>query len=132
MGDSTLLWRVFHPVQRGVEVKILVPGKKSDHALTRSSSRRLYGVLLKAGAQIHEYQPGMIHAKILTNFDNRSFGLNDEVNLAARDPELAARLTQDFVADLAESIQITLESWKHRSVFERLNEALGWVLQRQQ
>lgn len=143
LPDSSLAKELVRAVQRGVEVRILVPGKKSDHALTRSSSRRLYGVLLKAGAQIHEYQPGMIHAKILivdnlwsvagsTNFDNRSFGLNDEVNLAARDPEFAARLTQDFAADLAESRQITLESWKRRSVFERLNEALGWVLQRQQ
>ena len=143
LPDSSLAKELVRAVQRGVEVKILVPGKKSDHALTRSSSRRLYGPLLKAGAQIHEYQPGMIHAKILivdglwsvagsTNFDNRSFGLNDEVNLVARDPEFAAGLTQDFAADLAESKQITLESWKHRSIFERLNEALGWVLQRQQ
>ena len=67
-----------------------------------------------------------------TNFDNRSFGLNDEVNVAARDPELAARLTQDFAADLAESKQMSLESWRHRSILERLNEVLGWALERQQ
>ena len=143
LPDYSLVKELVRAVQRGVEVKIIVPGKKSDHALTRSSSRRLYGELLKTGAEIYEYQPSMIHAKILivdelwgvagsTNFDNRSFGLHDEVNLAARDPEFAARLAQDFAADLAESKRITLESWKRRSIFERLNEALGWVLQRQQ
>ena len=143
LPDSSLVKELVRAVQRGVELKIIVPGKKSDHALTRSSSRRLYGELLKAGAQIHEYQPSMIHAKILivddlwsiagsTNFDNRSFGLNDEVNVAARDPELAARLTQDFAADLAESKQMSLESWRHRSILERLNEVLGWALERQQ
>ena len=143
LPDSSLLNELIRAVQRGVTVKVIVPGKKSDHGLTRSSSRRLYGSLLKAGAQIYEYQPSMIHAKVLildglwsvtgsTNFDNRSFGLNDEVNLAACDPEFAARLIHDFTNDLAESEQIMLESWQQRSVFERLNEILGWVLQRQQ
>ena len=95
--------------ERGVELKIIVPGKHSDHLLTRRSSRRLYGDLLKHGAQIYEYQPSMIHTKSLvvdgvwsvvgsTNFDPRSFGMNDEINLAAQDEELAARLEQDFQA----------------------------------
>jgi cardiolipin synthase len=67
-----------------------------------------------------------------TNFDNRSFGLNDEVNLAARDPELAGRLEQDFTADLAQSQEITLKEWSRRPLWERLNETLGRVLERQQ
>jgi cardiolipin synthase len=128
---------------RGVEVKLLVPGKRSDHLLTRSSSRFGYGKLLRAGAAIFEYQPAMIHAKILlidqlwgvvgsTNFDNRSFGLNDEVNLAVRDIDFVARLESDFARDLAESERITYEKWRRRSVFERAPELLGWVLERQQ
>ena len=79
--------------ERGVAVKIITPGQHSDHLLTRRSSRRLYGPLLKAGAKIYEYEPTMIHTKVLvvdgiwsvvgsTNFDHRSFGINDEVNLA--------------------------------------------------
>ncbi len=122
---------------------VLVPGKRSDHMLTRSSSRHAYGKLLKAGASIHEYEPSMIHAKILlidgiwgvvgsTNFDNRSFGINDEVNLAARDPEFTQRLQQDFANDLAHSRKVTYQEWKRRPVLERAPELLGWVLERQQ
>ena len=117
--------------------------KHSDHMLTRSSSRRLFGELLQAGARIYEYEQAMIHAKILmidglwsvvgtTNFDNRSFGLNDEINLAARDEELTARINEDFARDLSESREVSYEEWRHRSVFERMHEILGWVLERQQ
>ena len=85
----------------------------------------------------------MIHAKILlidgiwgvvgsTNFDNRSFGINDEVNLAARDPEFTQRLQQDFANDLAHSRKVTYQEWKRRPVLERVPELLGWVLERQQ
>ncbi len=129
--------------QRGVSVKIVVPGMKSDHSLTRTSSRRLYGDLLRSGVEIYEYQPAMIHAKILlidgrwsvvgsTNFDYRSFSINDEVNLAVCDHTLANRLTQDFMADIADSKKITLQEWKRRSIFEKAQEYLGWVLQKQQ
>ena len=129
--------------ERGVEVKIIVPGGHSDHLLTRRSSRRLFGDLLRAGAQIYEYEPAMIHAKTMvidgtwsvvgsTNFDNRSFGLNDEVNLAAYDEQLAARLAEDFARDLDESRAVSLEEWQRRSIFERMHEWVGWVLERQQ
>ena len=129
--------------ERGVEVTLIVPGKKSDHLLTRSSSRRDYGRLLQAGARIFEYKPAMIHAKILlidgcwgvvgsTNFDNRSFGLNDEVNLAVRAEDFVERLEQDFVRDLANSEQVTFEKWKHRPVLSRAPEFLGWVFYREQ
>ncbi len=85
----------------------------------------------------------MIHAKVMivdglwsvtgsTNFDNRSFGLNDEVNLAARDAAVAQRLCMDFTSDLAASREITFTEWKRRSLPERLHEAIGWAMQRQQ
>ncbi len=129
--------------ERGVEVKLLVPGKRSDHLLTRSSSRLAYGKLLRADADIFEYQPAMMHAKIMlidavwgivgsTNFDNRSFGLNDEVNLAVRDPDFVERLESDFVNDLAQSERITYEKWRRRPFLKRAPELLGWVLERQQ
>ncbi|HKT52639.1 MAG TPA: cardiolipin synthase [Candidatus Angelobacter sp.] len=143
LPDSSMLNELVRAAQRGVQVEIIVPGRKSDHGLTRSSSRRLYGKLLRAGVRIYEYQPAMIHAKVLvidglwsltgsTNFDNRSFGLNDEVNLAACDRQLAAELTHDFLADVAASQEVTLQDWKKRSLLEKLHEALGWALQRQQ
>jgi cardiolipin synthase len=129
--------------RRGVELKIIVPGVHSDHLLTRSSSRRIYGELLRHGAQIYEYQPAMIHTKAMvvdglwsvvgsTNFDSRSFGLNDEVNLAACDETLAAELEHDFQADLAESKRITYSEWRRRSPFERVHEWLGWLVERQE
>ena len=128
---------------RGVEVKIIVPGKHSDHLLTRRSSRRLYGDILKAGGKIYEYDAGMIHVKSMivdgiwgivgsTNFDPRSFGINDEVNLAARDPDFAARLEEDFVSDLANSKVVTYRRWTARSIFERVHEWLGSIIERQQ
>lgn len=143
LPDRSMLGALVRAAGRGVKIEIIVPGKKSDHALTRSSSRRLYGRLLQAGARIYEYQPAMIHAKVLvvdnlwsvagsTNFDNRSFGINDEVNLAASDPSLASQLSEDFLHDKAVSREVTLADWKRRSLVERLHETIGWVLQRQQ
>jgi len=129
--------------ERGVEIKIIVPGRKGDIWLTRTSSRRKYGQLFKGGARIFEYQPAMIHAKVLlidglwgvvgsTNCDYRSFGLNDEVNLAARDEGFVHRLAEDFARDLANSREITYEEWRHRSILERAPELFGWVFERQQ
>ncbi len=129
--------------ERHVKVRILVPGRKSDHLLTRSTSRGAYGPLLKSGAEVYEYQPAMIHAKVLvvdelwtvvgsTNFDNRSFGLNDEVNLAVRDANLAQRMESDLAQDLAHSRRVTLDEWRHRPIFERAPELLGWIFERQQ
>lgn len=130
-------------LRRGVELKVIVPGKHSDHLLTRRSSRRIYGELLRHGAGIYEYRPAMLHTKSLvvdglwsvvgsTNFDSRSFGLNDEMNIAALDRGLADRLEQDFQCDLAESRRVTYRKWSRRPIFERLHEWLGWILERQQ
>jgi cardiolipin synthase len=129
--------------ERGVRIRIMTPGKHSDQLLTRRSSRRLYGALLEGGAQIYEYQPAMMHAKVLiidnlwsvvgsTNFDHRSFGLNDELNLVCCNEKLAGRLTADFEKDLRDSRLIEYSEWKRRSLFEKAHEYLGWVLERQQ
>jgi cardiolipin synthase A/B len=144
LPDKSLTRELCRAVEeRGVKLRILVPGRKSDHLLTRSTSRAGYGPLLKAGAEVYEYRPSMIHAKVLcidelwavvgsTNFDNRSFGINDEVNLAVCDPAFAERLERDMSGDLAESRRISLDEWRHRPVTERAPELLGWILERQQ
>jgi cardiolipin synthase len=129
--------------ERNVEVKIITPGQKSDHLLTRRSSRPLYGDLLKEGIKIFEYKPSMIHTKSMiidglwsvfgsTNFDPRSFSLNDEVNLVTVDKDVADRITKDFVEDLSHSEAISYEKWNRRSIIERIHEAFGWILERQQ
>ena len=143
LPDKSLTRELCQALERGVKVRILLPGLKSDHLLTRSASRGAYGPLLEAGADVYEYQPSMIHAKILcidrlwavvgsTNFDNRSFGINDEVNLAVRDPAVAQRLETDMANDLKQSRGISLQEWRRRPVTERATELLGWVIERQQ
>jgi cardiolipin synthase len=143
LPDRSMTDELLRARQRGVKIRIVVPGRKSDHLLTRSASRLAYGPLLKAGVEIFEYQPAMIHAKILTvdglwsvvgstNMDHRSFGLNDEVNMAVRSTGFTARLERDFARDVAESRRITYDEWRHRSLWERAPEVFGWVLQRQQ
>ncbi len=128
--------------QRGVKVRILTPGAHADHLMTRRAGRRRFGELLHAGAEIYEYQPSMIHAKVMvidrlwcvvgsTNFDNRSFGLNDEVNVAAPDSGLAQRLHEDFETDLAKSQRVTYEEWSHRPLHERVVEWASRLLERQ-
>ncbi len=129
--------------ERGVEVKIITPGPGTDHMLTRRSSRRLFGPLLRAGAHIYEYMPSMIHAKILivddewavvgtTNLDPRSFTLNDEVNLATPDPRMASRLEQDFQQDLRQTREVRYEEWEHRGLAERVHELFGGLIENEQ
>jgi cardiolipin synthase len=143
LPDRSARREMVRAVGRGVRIEIITPGAGSDHLLTRTSSRRLYGDLLRAGAKVFEYQPGMIHAKTMvvdgawsvvgtTNFDNRSFGLNDEVNVAAFDRSLAARVASDFARDRAESREVSYENWRSRPLWERAYEQLGRLLERQQ
>jgi cardiolipin synthase len=143
LPDKNLRKELVNAVRRGADVTILVPGSKNDHLLTRRSSRALYGDLLKGGARIFEYEPSMIHAKIAlvdgkwavagsTNLDSRSFGLNDEVNIAMPDPAVVARLEQDFQHDLTKSHQVRYDEWKHRSITEKLGEWCGWLIQNQE
>lgn len=128
--------------QRGVKVVVLTPGKHTDHLMTRSSSRRRFGQLLKAGVEVYEYKPAMIHAKTMvidglwsivgsTNFDNRSLGLNDEVNVAVRDRQLAATIDDDFRQELQESRQITYDIWAGRSIAEKCLEFFFRIFDRQ-
>jgi len=143
LPDVSARQELVQAVARGVEVQVIVPGKRADNLLTRHSGRRIYGELLQAGVEMYEYQPSMMHVKCMviddvwsvvgsTNFDNRSFGLNDEVNLAALDAGLAQRLSEDFVRDLQQCRRITLAQWRKRPLYERAHEALGWLLERQQ
>ena len=127
---------------RGVRLRIIVPGKHIDELLVRQASRADGGELLQAGAQIHEYQPTMFHCKLMivdsqlvsvgsTNFDNRSFRLNDEANLNIYDRGWAERLEDVFEADLARSRKITLEDWKHRPLQQKMVERFSALLSSQ-
>ncbi|HET7204899.1 MAG TPA: phospholipase D-like domain-containing protein [Steroidobacteraceae bacterium] len=118
---------------RGVRLRIVVPGELIDSQVTRRASRADWGELLLAGAEIHEFQPAMFHCKALivdsqlvsvgsTNFDNRSFRLNDEANLNVYDGEFAAEIERVFEQDLRRSRRVTFEAWARRPWHEKLVE----------
>jgi cardiolipin synthase len=143
LPDRSLRQALVRAAQRGVRVRVLVPGRLADQRLVRLASRRLYRELLDAGIRPFEYRPAMLHAKTLvvdrtwavvgtTNIDNRSFEHNDEINVAFRDAAIATRLLQDFEADLAVSDEITPREWSARPVVEKLVEPMCWILERQQ
>ena len=121
--------------QRGVVVRIIVPGKYMDADSVRMASRAQWEPLLQAGALIHEFVPTMFHCKILivdsllvsvgsTNFDNRSFSLNDEASLNLIDSEFAKKMTATFENDLSRSKLITLAAWRKRPTSEKLRELM--------
>ncbi|MDB5802055.1 MAG: cls [Rhodocyclales bacterium] len=119
--------------QRGVKVQIIVPGKHTDTHIVRGASRARWGDLLQAGVEIHEYAPTMYHCKVMivddllvsvgsTNFDNRSFRLNDEANLNIYDHAFALTATKLFEKDLARANRITFAQWKSRPLRQKLFE----------
>ena len=132
MPDDVMTEALVKTTARGVRVVILLPGK-IDSEITRTSSRSHYGPLLRGGIEIYEYQAGLLHAKTMsidgqwatigsTNFDNRSFALNQELNLTIYDRALAARLEDIFREDLKHAKQISYDEWKSRNLYERLVE----------
>ena len=116
---------------RGVRVRIVLPGAHIDWNIVRRASRARWGPLLEAGAQIHEYQPTMYHVKMMivdhlwvtvgsTNFDPRSFAINDEANLDVYDYPFAQRQTAVFERDLEKSRRITLDDWQQRPLHDKV------------
>jgi cardiolipin synthase len=143
LPDKAFRKALVRTARRGVHISVVVPGRATDQRWVRLASRRMFGELLEAGIRIYEYEPGMIHVKLLvvddlwsaigtTNLDNRSFEHNDEVNLTVRDETIAARLSADNERDIENSREITLESWRTRSPFEKLVGSIAWILERQQ
>jgi len=124
---------------RGVRVRFITPGEHTDTDTVKAASRATWGPLLQAGALIYEYQPTMYHCKVMivdqllvsvgsTNFDNRSFRLNDEANLNVYDAAFAKRQTEVFEEDLKRSRRVTYEAWLNRPLREKAHEKLtGWL-----
>ena len=126
-------------LERGVKVRIIVPGEYIDSAVVRRASRADWGELLRAGAEIHEFQPAMFHCKALivdsqlvsvgsTNFDNRSFRLNDEATLNILDAEFAKQQTAIFNADLGLARPVSHAEWLARPWQEKLGERLASLI----
>jgi cardiolipin synthase len=124
---------------RGVDVKVLLPGRYHDQPAVRRASRRTWAPLLEGGVELYEYQPTMIHCKIVSvdgsvtsigsiNFDPRSFALNAEFGVVALDRTLAKEVEDAFVEDLRFSRRVTAEDLRRLPVYERvLSMFFYWI-----
>jgi cardiolipin synthase len=126
-------------VARGVDVRVLVPGRHSDVPIVRMASQFHYGELLDGGVKIYEYRPTMMHNKVMVvdgiwstigsiNFVNRSMKKNAEANVAIYDRAFAELVEKAIEADLAKSEEFTKERWKKRGLLARLGETFFWIL----
>jgi len=129
--DKLAVRALIAAAKRGVEVRIIVPGPHIDSDVVRAASHSLWGDLLKAGVKIAEYQPTMFHVKALvvdsllvsvgsTNFDNRSFILNDEANLNVLDAAFAKQQEAIFEDDWKHARPYSLQKWEQRSYTDKL------------
>jgi cardiolipin synthase A/B len=134
--DPMVVHALTEAIKRGVKLRIIVPGQHIDSDTVRSASRATWGPLLEAGAVIAEYEPTMYHCKVMivdgllvtvgsTNFDNRSFRLNDEAALNILDAGFAKQQTAIFETDLGRSRAISLAQWRARPWRERFGERLA-------
>ena len=133
--DESTRWSIREARQRGVRIRMLTEGDVTDAKPVKFAGRAEYEDLLASGVEIYEYQPAMMHTKALVvdgilsifgsaNFDNRSLELNDELNVAVFDGELAARLVADFERDITRSRKLDLEEWRSRPLHIKGRETL--------
>jgi len=131
--DELIIEALLAARERGVRIRVLLPGPHIDSATVRISSRSTWGALLRNGIEIHEYQPTMMHTKLLvvdrqmtsvgsTNFDIRSFRLNDEASLNIYDHAFAEAMTAVFEHDLKSATRYTHEMWLNRPWREKMAE----------
>ena len=140
--DMFTIDAIVDAAKRGVKVQIITMGKHADSDTVRHASRALWGPLLEAGVEIHEYQPTMFHRKVMivdalwvtvgsTNFDPRSFLLNDEANVSFFDADFARGQIDIFRQDLGRGHRVTLQEWKNRPLAEKFLEKMASVLDSQ-
>jgi len=138
LPDSSLRFVLTAARQRGVRIRVLTDGDITDTKTVKRASRAKYGELIARGDRVYEYQPTMMHAKVMIvdrhlsvfgtpNLDNRSLEMNDELSVATTDPALAETLTRAFEDDLTRSKTWSAEEWKRRPLYEKVLEAF-WAL----
>ena len=131
--DESTQWSLADARRRGVRVRIIMEGEITDAKPVKFASRAFYGRLLEQGIEVYEYQPAMMHAKVIVvdgvlsifgsaNFDNRSLELNDELNVVTTGRQLALQLSSDFETDLKRSKKIDLEQWRARPLHIRARD----------
>jgi cardiolipin synthase len=131
--DESTRWSLQDAAARGVKIRILVEGDITDAMPVKYASRVHYEQFIRQGMEVYEYQPTMMHTKVLVvdgvwsmfgsaNFDNRSLELNDELNVAVSNRALAARFLADMEQDLRVSHRITLDEWQRRGMLNKARE----------
>jgi cardiolipin synthase A/B len=137
--DPAVLKLLVDASQRGVDVRVMLPGEVTDAQIVRHAGHRYFAALLRGGVRLFEYQRTLIHQKVVvvdglwshlgsTNLDNRSFESNDEISLGVVDAEIAASLRQAFLADQRLCREITLRDWEREAWTHRLRDLLSWRL----
>ncbi len=133
--DADFLAALVAAADRGVSVRILVPGGGIDQGYLRHASVNRWGPMLEAGVELLEYQPAMYHSKLMsiddawatlgsTNKDNRSFRINDEANLSILDRDFAITIRELIEEDILDAERVTIEQWQSRAWYRRF---IGWA-----
>jgi cardiolipin synthase A/B len=133
--DTLMSLELIKARARGVRIRILLPDKHIDSETVKIASKRAWGQLLQSGVEIHEYEPTMLHCKMLifdhymvsvgsTNFDMRSFELNDEASLNIYNAKFAQRMTDIFEEDLKSSTPYDFKRWQQRPWLEKIAEVI--------
>ena len=133
--DGAIRAALKEAVDRGVEVDVLLPGPHADKRVTQLASESLYAELVSAGVRIWNFQPSMLHTKIMvvdgaaaligsSNVNRRSLDHDEEVALVVIDPASIDLLDRQFLEDLERSRRIDLSRWENRSASQRTFEAL--------
>lgn len=140
--DQLIIQALVEARRRDVRIRILVPGPHLDSETVKLRSKANWGTLLAAGMEIHVYQPTMLHTKLLvideefvsvgsTNFDPRSFRLNDEASLNIYSRDFASQVAQVFENDLRNATPYTHDMWEKRPWKEKIAERVLWPIRSQ-
>ena len=126
--------------RRGVDVRLLVPGARTDHPWVRYASRRFYARMLRSGVRIYEYQPAMLHGKVIlcddwvsvgsSNLDRWSLRWNLEANQEVADTRFADTAATLFERDFTVSRLISRRHWHERAWLDRLRENIAGAIDR--
>jgi len=140
--DRLMNEALVNATKRGVKIRLLVPDRYTDSAMIRLASKRQWGTLLAAGVEIYLYEKTMMHNKMLildrlmvsvgsTNFDMRSFNLNDEASLNVYSPVFGSAMTNVMESDIRDAKRYSLAQWKARPMRYKIGELLAWPIESQ-
>jgi len=140
--DAELVELLAHAVQRGVDVRLMIPGPVTDSSVVRHAGHRQFDELLRKGIKIYEYQRTLSHQKVMivdglwvhvgsTNFDDRSLDINDEASVGLIDPAVAAEFEAAFARDLKDCKQLDAEAWSRRPLWHKLVDRVSYLMNAQ-